>query len=87
MSSGTGKDTDIPTAEDVRGKANPLHDPLQRTGDSFAQTKVTMCSQEEENIYILKYGTVGFKLQTGIRVIGPIAVFPRSMFHWNVRNT
>ena len=69
----------------MRGKADPLHDTLQRTGDTFQATAVTMLSQEETNIYILKYGLTGFKLQSGIRVIGPIAVFPRSMFHWNVR--
>ena len=79
------KQYDIPTTDQMRGKADPLHDTLQRTGDTFQATAVTMLSQEETNIYILKYGLTGFKLQSGIRVIGPIAVFPRSMFHWNVR--
>lgn len=76
----------IPTKEELRSQGSPLQDSLQRTGD-YKQTDIKMLSQEEgEKIYILRYGVTGFKLQSGLRILGPMAVFPRSILHWNIQD-
>lgn len=37
-------------------------------------------------VYISTYTTVGFRLNQGFVVLGPVAVFPRSIISWNVSN-
>jgi len=49
------------------------------------RTTVTLLSQEQdEGIFMDSYSTVGFKLNSGIRIMGPCVVFPRSVLQWNV---
>jgi NADH dehydrogenase [ubiquinone] 1 alpha subcomplex assembly factor 3 len=51
------------------------------------RTTVSVLNQEQDRgIFIDSYSCLGFLLSTGIRVIGPCAVFPRSVLHWNVRS-
>ena len=49
------------------------------------KTTVTILNKEQDGgIFIDAYSNQGFRLNTGFRVIGPCAVFPRSILHWNV---
>ncbi|KAL5013304.1 hypothetical protein ScPMuIL_007574 [Solemya velum] len=51
----------------------------------YSKTSMTMLSQEDDaNIYIEAYSPLGFRLNSGFRIFGPCAVFPRSILHWNV---
>lgn len=81
-----GKDSDLSSTENFRGKNSPLHDQMQRGGE-YSRTNIEMLSDQDDNIYLLKYGVTGFKLQSGVRIVGPIAVFPRSVMHWNVKDS
>lgn len=60
---------------------------VDEDGDMNAmRSTVTILNQEqEEGIFIDSYSNIGFKLNNGIQIIGPCAVFPRSVLHWNVR--
>lgn len=49
------------------------------------EISVQMLSQEEDWLmYVESYSQLGFRLNTGVRIIGPCAVFPKSILHWNV---
>ena len=48
------------------------------------KTQVTILNQEQDGIYMSAYSSMGFRLADGMRVVGPCAVFPRSILHWNV---
>ncbi|XP_041349777.1 NADH dehydrogenase [ubiquinone] 1 alpha subcomplex assembly factor 3-like isoform X2 [Gigantopelta aegis] len=49
---------------------------------------IHMLSKEDDaNIYIEAYSPEGFKLSSGFRILGPCAVFPRSILHWNVKSS
>ncbi|XP_076360586.1 NADH dehydrogenase [ubiquinone] 1 alpha subcomplex assembly factor 3 [Tachypleus tridentatus] len=51
------------------------------------KTTVTILNTEEqEGILINSYSTIGFRLNNGLFVFGPMAVFPRSVLQWNVKN-
>ncbi|XP_064606640.1 NADH dehydrogenase [ubiquinone] 1 alpha subcomplex assembly factor 3-like isoform X2 [Liolophura sinensis] len=50
------------------------------------EISVQMLSQEEDWLmYVESYSQLGFRLNTGVRIIGPCAVFPKSILHWNVK--
>ncbi|ELT90525.1 hypothetical protein CAPTEDRAFT_168638 [Capitella teleta] len=52
---------------------------------SNLRSSVNILNQNHESeIYITSYSTVGFKLNSGIRVLGPTVIFPRSILHWNI---
>ena len=53
--------------------------------DELKTTVTILNKDEDEGMFIQTYSPMGFKLTNGIRVIGPCAVFPRSILHWNVR--
>ena len=40
--------------------------------------------EQDEGIFFEAYSQIGFLLSSGIRVMGPCAVFPKSILHWNV---
>ena len=40
--------------------------------------------EQDQGIFFEAYSPVGFLLSSGIRVMGPCAVFPKSVLHWNV---
>ena len=39
---------------------------------------------QDQGIFFEAYSPLGFLLSSGIRVMGPCAVFPKSILHWNV---
>lgn len=43
-----------------------------------------LSKEDDENIYVEAYSTLGFKLSSGFRIIGPCILFPRSILHWGV---
>jgi len=50
-------------------------------------TTVTMLHEETQTtgiIFVDSYSPHGFRLTTGIRLLGPCAIFPRSFLSWNV---
>lgn len=52
---------------------------------SQMKTTISILNQEQDQgIFVDTYSTVGFRLNSGIRIMGPCAVFPRSVLHWNV---
>ncbi|XP_022104898.1 NADH dehydrogenase [ubiquinone] 1 alpha subcomplex assembly factor 3-like isoform X2 [Acanthaster planci] len=58
---------------------------LQPTDDElYVRTTVSLLSKESEGLpFISSYSHHGFTV-SGDRVIGPLAVLPRSLVHWNV---
>lgn len=42
--------------------------------------------EDETHLYIHAYNSLGFVLSSGTRVFGPIAIFPKSVLHWSVKN-
>lgn len=40
----------------------------------------------EHGIYLNSYSSLGFRLNHGFKIIGPIALFPCSVYSWNVGN-
>lgn len=42
--------------------------------------------EEESHLYIHAYNPLGFLLSSGTRIFGPIAIFPKSVLHWSVKN-
>jgi len=50
-------------------------------------TSVTIINDEQEDaLYFDSYSSHGFRFNNGMRVMGPCAVFPRSLLSWNVRD-
>lgn len=41
-------------------------------------------NQQDAALMIDSYSPIGFLLNNGSRVVGPCAIFPRSILHWNV---
>ncbi|CAG7732569.1 unnamed protein product [Allacma fusca] len=51
------------------------------------KTTVTVLNQEEgAPLMIDAYGTHGFRLNNGMTVLGPMAIFPKTVLAWNVRD-
>jgi len=64
--------------------ANSLFDddPTMASG----KTVVTILNQEQEDVIFMDaYSNIGFRMNNGMRLMGPCAVFPRSVLHWNIR--
>ncbi|XP_045458038.1 NADH dehydrogenase [ubiquinone] 1 alpha subcomplex assembly factor 3 [Melitaea cinxia] len=52
------------------------------------KTTVRIINQEQElGLMIDSFSTVGFRLNNGITVLGPIAIFPRTILSWQVRTS
>ncbi|KAJ8314462.1 hypothetical protein KUTeg_006612 [Tegillarca granosa] len=57
----------------------------RNTGD-YAQTTLSMLDDEDgQYIFIDAVNTFGFRFQGGIRTIGSVALFPKSVLHWNAQ--
>ena len=53
--------------------------------DTTSKTTVSVLSDEESDFLLINaYSTVGFHLTNNVRAYGPIALFPKSVFQWNV---
>ncbi|KAI1285200.1 NADH dehydrogenase [ubiquinone] 1 alpha subcomplex assembly factor 3 [Halotydeus destructor] len=51
------------------------------------KTTVTFLNNEEHDLLqISTYSPVGFRLASGTFLMGPVAMFPRTIFHWDVAN-
>ncbi|CAL1545159.1 unnamed protein product [Lymnaea stagnalis] len=54
-------------------------------GESYSKSNVSMISLEDEtHNYIAAYSSTGFRLASGFNILGPCALFPRAVLHWNV---
>lgn len=52
---------------------------------SQMKTTVTILNQDQsQGIFIDSYSCFGFLLNSGVRLMGPCAVFAHSALHWNV---
>ncbi|XP_075988752.1 NADH dehydrogenase [ubiquinone] 1 alpha subcomplex assembly factor 3 [Anticarsia gemmatalis] len=68
-----------PILSSVRGKA-------AYEGDG--KTTVKVINQDYElGLMIDSYATYGFKLNNGLTVLGPMAIFPKSVLSWQVSGT
>ena len=67
-----GKHSDLSVLED---------DPMHASG----KTQVKILNKEQDTgVFIDAYSSIGFRMADGMRIMGPCAVFPRSVLHWNV---
>jgi len=48
------------------------------------KSTVSILNDEMDGLGINRFSQLGFLLNNGLRVIGPCAVFPRSVLQWNV---
>ncbi|KFM73800.1 NADH dehydrogenase [ubiquinone] 1 alpha subcomplex assembly factor 3, partial [Stegodyphus mimosarum] len=52
------------------------------------KTTVTILNKEYKNLVLIdSYSSMGFRLNQGMFVVGPVAVFPRTIMQWNVEDT
>ncbi|XP_053622182.1 NADH dehydrogenase [ubiquinone] 1 alpha subcomplex assembly factor 3 [Plodia interpunctella] len=56
--------------------------------DGEGKTTVRVLNMEPElGLMIDSYATYGFRLNNGVTVLGPIAIFPRTVLSWQVRSS
>lgn len=49
------------------------------------ETSVNILNHQRDGmIYFDAFSPLGFRLNTGLRVYGPVAAFPKTLLHWNV---
>ena len=62
------------------------YSPVDEDGDlQGMRSTVSLLNDEMDGLGINGFSQLGFILNNGLRVIGPCAVFPRSILQWNVR--
>lgn len=55
--------------------------------DAPGMTVANILNRDSEELLLIDtYSVDGFRLNKGLFVIGPCAVFPRTLFHWDVRD-
>jgi len=58
---------------------------VDEDGDLYGmRSAVSFVNDDVEGLFINGFSQLGFLLNNGLRVIGPCAIFPRSILHWNV---
>ncbi|XP_055549808.1 NADH dehydrogenase [ubiquinone] 1 alpha subcomplex assembly factor 3 [Wyeomyia smithii] len=81
--------------QSLRGMRSFLRSPITRNFwtttswrtayDCDGKTTVSILNQEADaGLLINSYSQMGFRLSNDMVVIGPMAIFPRSVFSWNV---
>lgn len=73
-----------------RIKINPLvlSSRTKAAYEGEGKTTVRILNQEQDlGLMIDSYATYGFRLNNGITVLGPIAIFPRTILSWQVRSS
>ncbi|XP_026462702.1 NADH dehydrogenase [ubiquinone] 1 alpha subcomplex assembly factor 3-like [Ctenocephalides felis] len=56
--------------------------------DGEGKTVLRLLNQDAEmGLMINSYSQVGFSLNNGVSVMGPVAIFPRTVLSWNVGNS
>lgn len=51
------------------------------------KTTVAVLNKERDDMLLVdSYSTVGFRLNNGLFVVGPVALFPRSVLQWRVQS-
>ncbi|XP_030029780.1 NADH dehydrogenase [ubiquinone] 1 alpha subcomplex assembly factor 3 [Manduca sexta] len=72
-------------------KANMPNMSFVRTKAAYegeGKTTIRVLNQDQElGLMIDSYATYGFKLNNGLTVLGPMAIFPRSVLSWQVRDS
>ncbi|XP_037800710.1 NADH dehydrogenase [ubiquinone] 1 alpha subcomplex assembly factor 3-like [Penaeus monodon] len=59
----------------------------QSTSIDEDKTTATILNQEADSgLMVDAYSQVGFRLNNGMKVLGPIAIFPRSVLSWKVKS-
>ncbi|XP_074646103.1 NADH dehydrogenase [ubiquinone] 1 alpha subcomplex assembly factor 3-like [Tubulanus polymorphus] len=56
----------------------------EAVGGSLKTSTISILNQDQESILINSYSQMGFRLNNGMRVIGPCVIFPNSILQWNV---
>ncbi|KAJ9584826.1 hypothetical protein L9F63_020823, partial [Diploptera punctata] len=52
--------------------------------DPDGKTTVQVLNKELETLMIDSYSQVGFRLNNGMFILGPMAIFPRTVLSWNI---
>lgn len=69
----------IPEIQVIR----PVHDPEM---DTSAKATVTIVNNESDGFLMVDgVSPIGFTLNNGMKVMGPMALFSKSVFQWKVR--
>lgn len=50
------------------------------------RSTVSVLNDQMDSLAVNGFSQLGFLLNNGVRVIGPCAMFPRSVLQWNVRS-
>jgi len=60
---------------------------VDEDGDICAmRSTVTILNDQMDGLGINGFSQLGFLLNNGLRVIGPCAIFPRTILQWNVNS-
>ena len=66
----------------------PVRGALRMEDDGQPQSMETTVNilnkQNDGMIYFDAFSSAGFRLSTGLRILGPCAAFPKTLLHWNV---
>ena len=55
--------------------------------DGDGKTTVSVLNRDERELLLIDtYSSAGFRLNSGLFVVGPLAIFPRTIFHWDVNS-
>lgn len=52
--------------------------------DGSGKTTITILNEEKHALMIDSYNKYGFQLNNGVFLIGPIAIFPKTVINWNI---
>ncbi|CAH0761978.1 unnamed protein product [Diatraea saccharalis] len=80
----------IRTAIHVSRNRSPLLSSMRHKAayEGDGKTTVRIINQEQDlGLMIDSYATYGFRLNNGITVLGPMAIFPRTVLSWQVRGS
>ncbi|GFO21789.1 NADP dehydrogenase [ubiquinone] 1 alpha subcomplex assembly factor 3 [Plakobranchus ocellatus] len=57
-------------------------------GESYSKSSLSLITKEDETQnYIEAFSAYGFRLTSGFNILGPCALFPRAVLHWNVASS
>lgn len=54
-------------------------------GETYSKSSLSLITKEDDSQnYVAAYNSYGFRLTSGFHILGPCALFPRAVLHWNV---
>ncbi|RUS87967.1 hypothetical protein EGW08_004245, partial [Elysia chlorotica] len=54
-------------------------------GETYSKSSLSLITKEDDSQnYVAAYNAYGFRLTSGFHILGPCALFPRTVLHWSV---